>query len=75
MGDPLLLRSDMTGRVYVVTAYKVIEPGETGHDVIEATKKYDVTSQFDKIVEAICTPVPNPWHDGLDQGREGDRGK
>jgi hypothetical protein len=45
--EPLLLRSGLTGRVYVVTRYKVLD-AEKGR--IEAITKHDVTEQFDKLV-------------------------
>jgi hypothetical protein len=44
---PLLLRGGLSGRVYVVTRYKVLDP-ERGR--IEAITKYDVTDQFNALV-------------------------
>jgi hypothetical protein len=41
--DPLLLRNGLTGRVWIVTRYKVLD-AERGR--IEAITKYDVTDQF-----------------------------
>ena len=46
---PLLLRSGLTGRVWIVTRYKVLD-AERGR--IEAITKHDVTDQFDAIVKA-----------------------
>lgn len=40
-GNPLLVRGPLSGRIYVVTAYKDLDNGN-----IEAIKKYDVTEQF-----------------------------
>ncbi|HWD42496.1 MAG TPA: hypothetical protein VHM23_02025 [Actinomycetota bacterium] len=45
--QPLLLRGGLTGRVYVVTRYKVLD-AERGR--IEAITKYDVTDQFNALV-------------------------
>ena len=44
--EPLLMRSDLTGRVYVVTSYTML-----ANRVVEAKKKYDVTDQFEKLNE------------------------
>jgi hypothetical protein len=41
---PLLTRSELTGRVYVVTAYK---SGPSG--TIVASRKHDVTDQFERL--------------------------
>jgi hypothetical protein len=50
--QPLLLRSGLTGRIYVVTRYKVLD-AEKGR--IEAITKHDVTEQVDALVaEAIA---------------------
>jgi hypothetical protein len=38
---PMLMESDLTGRVYVVTRYK-----DRGDGRYEAQTKYDVTDQF-----------------------------
>lgn len=43
---PLLLRSGLTGTVYVVTRYK-----DHGDGRIEAQTKYDVTDQFLALVD------------------------
>lgn len=45
---PLLMRSELTGSVYVVTQYKR-EPG----GVVVAQTKYDVTEQFNDLVRQI----------------------
>jgi hypothetical protein len=58
---PQLLRSGLTGRIYVVTRYKVLD-AEQGR--IEAITKYDVTEQF-KALAAEAAPPPPP--------REGNR--
>jgi hypothetical protein len=49
---PQLMRSGLTGRVYVVTRYKVLD-AETGR--IEAITKYDVTEQFEALTAAAAT--------------------
>lgn len=46
---PQLLRNGLTGRVYIVTRYKVLD-AEKGR--IEAITKYDVTEQYKALVEA-----------------------
>jgi hypothetical protein len=43
---PRLLRSGLTGRVYVVTRYKVLDRGR-----IEALTKYDVTEDFEALTK------------------------
>lgn len=45
---PRLLRSGLTGTVYVVTRYKELP---TGH--IEAQTKYDVTEDFNALVASL----------------------
>jgi hypothetical protein len=47
-GQPLLMRSELTGTVYVVTSYK-----DLGEGRIEALKKYDVTDQFNALVAVL----------------------
>lgn len=47
MNPPLLLRSDLTGQVYVVTRYDVLADG-----LIESHEKHNVTEQFGKCVAA-----------------------
>lgn len=48
---PLLLRSGLTGTVYVVTRYKVSPDGH-----ITAQTKYDVTDQYDALRAADNSP-------------------
>jgi hypothetical protein len=43
---PRLLRSPLTGTVYVVTRYKVLD---VERDLIEAQTKYDVTADFERL--------------------------
>jgi hypothetical protein len=50
---PLLLRSGLTDRVWIVTRYKVLD-AERGR--IEAITKYDVTDQFNALVESNKDP-------------------
>jgi hypothetical protein len=47
VNPPRLLRSGLTGSIYIVTRYKVtgIHP-ETGAELITASQKFDVTEQF-----------------------------
>jgi hypothetical protein len=45
---PQLMRSELTGRVYIITRYKVLDP-KTGR--IEAITKYDVTDQYRALVD------------------------
>lgn len=45
---PLLTRGPLSGKVYVITHGKI--DTENGH--IEASRKYDVTGQFDALVSA-----------------------
>lgn len=49
---PLLRRSEMTGRVYIVTRYQ--GPNEDG-DII-ASEKYDVTADFLQLVYEVAPP-------------------
>jgi hypothetical protein len=51
--QPQLLQSGLTGRVYVVTRYKVLD-AEKGR--IEAITKYDVTDQFNALVAERDAP-------------------
>lgn len=48
-GEPQLVRSELTGAVYVVTAYRYLDD-----DQIEAIKKYDVTEQFNALAAATA---------------------
>jgi hypothetical protein len=48
---PILTRGPLSGRVYVVTHGKVLDKGQ-----IEATRKYDVTEQFDALARATELP-------------------
>ena len=45
---PILTRGPLSGRVYIVTHGKVLD-AEKGH--IEASRKYDVTDQFEALVK------------------------
>jgi hypothetical protein len=47
---PRLLRSELTGSVYVVTRHRVLDNG-----VIEATVKHDVTEEFDALARIHLT--------------------
>jgi hypothetical protein len=47
---PLLLRSGLTGRIYILTRYKVLD-AEKGR--IEAITKHDVTDQFNALAAEI----------------------
>jgi hypothetical protein len=47
---PRLMRSSLTGRVYVITRYKVID---AERDLIQAQTKHDVTKDFERIA---CPP-------------------
>ena len=49
---PLIAHSDLTGRWYVVTRYKVEEPGQ-----IIASQKYDVTEQIKAILSKANLPA------------------
>ena len=51
---PQLLRSGLTGRVWIVTRYKVLD-AEKGR--IEAFTKYDVTEQFDALCAEMIAKV------------------
>lgn len=51
---PMLMRSDLTGHVYIVTSYS--EPkGRTGlsPDTFVANTKYDVTDQFRALMAKV----------------------
>jgi hypothetical protein len=50
---PLLLRSGLTGRIWIVTRYKVLD-AEKGR--IEAITKYDATDQYNALVAEGTTP-------------------
>jgi len=45
---PRLLRSSLTGRVYIVTAYT-----EGNHGMILATEKYDVSTAFNDLRKVV----------------------
>lgn len=50
LNPPLLLRSDLTGCVYIVTHGKERpNPNGTSKPIIEASVKYDVTAQFNTL--------------------------
>lgn len=49
---PVLTRGPLSGRVYVVTHGKVLpHPTREGESMIDASRKYDVTDQFNALVE------------------------
>jgi len=45
---PLLLRSPLTGRVYIVTKYST-----TQHGITVADDKYDVTDQYEALIAEV----------------------
>lgn len=47
---PQLVRSELTGCVYIVTRYRVDSSGR----LLEAQTKYDVTEQFNALVAALA---------------------
>jgi hypothetical protein len=47
---PRLVRGGLSGRVYVVTRGKILGHDEDGRELIEASKKFDVSEQFDALV-------------------------
>lgn len=47
---PVLMRSGLTGSVWIVTRYR-----EDAAGPYEALEKYDVTDQFDAILEEVRT--------------------
>lgn len=54
---PLLLRSDLTGRVYIATAYT--QDADSG--LIVAETKYDVTEEFEALALLWCSErAPEP---------------
>lgn len=67
---PMLMESLLTRRVFVVTSYK-----DKGNGVFEARQKYDVTEQFDALVEkqlGTCE-METDWdylHDGIPDAPE-----
>lgn len=47
---PILSRGGLTGRIYVITHGKVLpHPTRAGETLIEASKKYDVTDQYEAL--------------------------
>ena len=44
--EPMLMESPLTGRVFVVTSYK-----DNGNGTFTARQKYDVTEQFNALLE------------------------
>lgn len=48
--EPKLLRSPLTGRVYIVTRYRMINEDD---DTYEAREKYDCTEQFLALAESL----------------------
>ena len=44
--EPMLMESPLTKRVFVVTSYK-----DNGDGTFTARQKFDVTEQFDRLVE------------------------
>ena len=49
---PLLVRGGLTGRIYVVTAYT-----RHGDGRIVSRRKFDVTDQFDELLQAEDAPL------------------
>jgi hypothetical protein len=47
---PRLTVGPLSGAVFVVTVGRIFGHDDEGHELIEATTKYDVTDQFDAIV-------------------------
>lgn len=45
---PRLLRSGLTGRIYIATGYRELKGG-----LIETSKKYDVTEEFHALMKQI----------------------
>lgn len=52
---PLLLRSGLTGRVYVVTTYT-----DHGDGTFTARTKHDVTEQYEALHAEATPPGPTP---------------
>lgn len=48
---PLLLFNELSGRVYVATAYRERPGSDDTHVIIVATTRHDVTDAFERIVE------------------------
>lgn len=51
--QPRLMRGGLTGRIYVVTRYKVREDRGDGTALFEAITKYDVTEDFEALVAEV----------------------
>jgi len=48
---PMLLCSELTGQVYIVTRWSERAGRDEEHAIIVAHEKYDVTDEFEQIVE------------------------
>lgn len=46
---PRLTRGPISGRIFVVTHGKILGYSDEGRERIEASRKYDVTEQFDAL--------------------------
>jgi hypothetical protein len=54
---PILSEGPLSGRVFVVTHGKVLpHPTREGETMIESSVKYDVTDQFEALVEKRAAP-------------------
>lgn len=48
--DPMLMKSEITDRIYVVTKWKLIK-AEGSEGYFDALEKFDITDQFNKMFE------------------------
>jgi hypothetical protein len=56
---PRLMQSPLTGRVYVVTSYRLLPDGG-----VMARVKHDVTPDFDAIINPVCTGLDGHQYQG-----------
>jgi len=52
-----LMRGGLSGRIYAVTKYKVLDPEK---DLIEAITKFDVTEDFSILAMPVCLMCNRP---------------
>lgn len=61
---PMLMRSALTGRVYVVTRYKILGEND-GYRSYEALEKFDITDQFEQMVSEDAADVDSAAQEGI----------
>ena len=71
---PRLVRSDLSGCVYVITRYRVEKSNNEGKEIIVASVKYDVTDDFNALCDStrkkrkMKNPKPQTHRPPITQG-------